>query len=120
VPLAQEGVDGRPALVPLGLGRHADHGVLRQQRHHRIDVVSLERLGEAHHQLTVGLGDAQPLAPDRHARLQAGPGALQRAVDRGREACCDALAAFYGQINGLSHHMILIADYRVYIDVAPA
>ena len=75
------------------------------------------------------------------------------------QTCCDALAAFYGQINGLSHHMIgqwehgeativeadvtytrtderevtvpvvtiyrtnaknLIADYRVYIDLAPA
>jgi ketosteroid isomerase-like protein len=76
----------------------------------------------------------------------------------GREACRDALAAFYGQINGLSHQVIeqwehgdativeanvtytrtddhevtvpvvtiyrtngqdLIADYRVYIDLAP-
>jgi ketosteroid isomerase-like protein len=76
----------------------------------------------------------------------------------GREACRDALAAFYGQINGLAHHVIeqwehgeativeadvrytrtderevtvpvvtiyrtnaqdLIADYRVYIDLAP-
>jgi ketosteroid isomerase-like protein len=76
----------------------------------------------------------------------------------GREACRDALAAFYDQIHGLSHHVIeqwehgaativeaavtytrtddrevtvpvvtiyrtnvadLIADYRVYIDLAP-
>jgi ketosteroid isomerase-like protein len=76
----------------------------------------------------------------------------------GREACRDALAAFYGQIDGLAHHVIeqwehgeativeanvtytrtdelevtvpvvtiyrtnardLIADYRVYIDLAP-
>jgi ketosteroid isomerase-like protein len=76
----------------------------------------------------------------------------------GREACRDALAAFYGQINGLAHHVLeqwehggativeanvtyirtdaaevsvpvvtiyrtngreQIADYRVYIDLAP-
>lgn len=95
---------------------------------------------------------ARYLAPDAVMRFGNGDPV------HGRDACRDALAAFYGQIAGLRHHLIdswehgdativeanvtytrtdggevtvpvvtiyrtngnhLIADYRVYIDLAP-